>query len=221
MNYTQLVSAVESTLENTFETADMNRFIEQCERRVFNAVQFPSQRRNVTGDTTAGNNYLAAPTDFLSVYSLSVTDPTTGAYDFLLNKDVNFLREAYPVPTDTGKPRFYALFGPATTQAGTLTAELSFMLAPTPALAYEMELHYFAYPESIVTSGTSWLGDNYDPVLLYGTIVEAYVFLKGSKDLMDKYDQMFRDALVQAKRLGDGLERSDSYRSGQYREAVK
>lgn len=220
MTYDELVAAVSSTLENTFETVDMNRFIQQCERRVFNAVQFPSQRRNVTGATTAGNKYLAAPTDFLSAYSLSVEDLLTGAYDFLLNKDVNFLREAYPVPTDTGKPRFYALFGPATTQAGAATAELSFMLAPTPDAAYTVELHYFAYPESIVTAGTSWLGDNYDPVLLYGTIVEAYTFLKGSTDVMAKYDQMFKDALTQAKRLGDGLERGDAYRDGQYKQKV-
>lgn len=176
-------------------------------------MQFPALKKNVTGTTTSGNKYLACPDDFLASYSLAVIAPVTGEYSYLLNKDVNFLRQAYPNPTDTGSPRYYAIFGP---QSGN-PDELTFMLAPTPDNAYSVELHYFYYPESIVTAGTSWLGDNFDPVLLYGTLIEAYTFMKGETDLLQLYDAKYKEALNLAIRLGDGLERRDSYRNGQFR----
>jgi hypothetical protein len=215
VNYAQLVGAVSDYTENTFPTVDMNTFIQQAEQRIYNTIQFPSLRKNVTGLTTASNKYLACPQDFLSVYSMAVF-PTGGEYTYLLNKDVNFIREAYPQPTDTATPKYYALFGP---QSSLLT-ELTFILGPTPDAAYNVELHYFYYPESIVTAGTSWLGDNFDTVLLYGTLVEAYTYMKGEQDMMALYDGKYKEALALAKRLGDGLERSDAYRSGQYRQAV-
>ena len=215
MNYAQLVVAVSDYTENTFPTVDMDTFIKQAEQRIYNTIQFPSLRKNVTGLTTASNKYLACPQDFLSVYSMAVF-PTGGEYTYLLNKDVNFIREAYPQPTDTATPKYYALFGPQST----LLTELTFILGPTPDAAYNVELHYFYYPESIVTAGTSWLGDNFDTVLLYGTLVEAYTFMKGEQDMMALYDGKYKEALALAKRLGDGLERQDAYRSGQYRQAV-
>jgi hypothetical protein len=214
MNYTQLVTAVSDYTENTFETSEMNTFIQQAEQRIYNTVQFPSLRKNVTGTITANNKYLSCPLDYLSTFSLAVVD-ATGAYEYLLNKDVNFIRQAYPQPTDTAIPKYYALFGPNSAVAN----ELSFILGPTPDATYSVELHYFYYPESIVTAGTSWLGDNFDTVLLYGTLVEAYTFMKGEADMMTLYDGKYKEALALAKRLGDGLERSDSYRSGQYRQA--
>jgi hypothetical protein len=214
MNYTQLVTAVSDYTENTFQTSEMNTFINQAEQRIYNSVQFPSLRKNVTGTITANNKYLSCPLDYLSTFSLAVVD-ATGAYEYLLNKDVNFIRQAYPQPTDTAIPRYYALFGPNSAVAN----ELSFILGPTPDATYTVELHYFYYPESIVTAGTSWLGDNFDSVLLYGTLVEAYTFMKGETDMMQLYDGKYKEALQLAKRLGDGLERSDSYRSGQYRAA--
>ena len=216
MNYAALVSAVSSYTENTFPTVDMNLFITQAEKRIYNAVQIPSLRKNVTGGTTANNKYLQCPTDFLSVFSLAAINPTTGAYTFLLNKDVNFIREAYPKPTSTGAPKFYAIFGPRSDNE----AELTFILGPTPDAIYSTELHYFYYPESIVTASNTWLSDNYDPVLLYGTLVEAYIYMKGEQDMVVLYNTKFGEALTQLKRLGDGLERQDAYRSGQARVPV-
>jgi hypothetical protein len=215
MNYAALVTAVSDYTENTFPTADMNTFIKQAEQRIYNTVQFPSLRKNVTGVTSPTNKYLACPDDFLSSYSLAVIN-TDGSYSYLLNKDVNFIREAYPQPTDTATPKYYALFGP---QSGNAT-ELTFILGPTPDAVYTMELHYFFYPESIVTATTTWLGDNFDTVLLYGTLVEAYTYMKGEQDMMALYDSKYKEALGLAKRLGDGLERQDAYRSGQYRQKV-
>ena len=215
MNYAQLVVAVSDYTENTFQTTDMNTFIQQAEQRIYNTIQFPSLRKNVTGVTATGNKYLACPGDFLSVYSMAVY-PTVGEYSYLLNKDVNFIREAYPQPTDTSTPKYYALFGPQSTNE----AELTFILGPTPDAIYNVELHYFYYPTSIVTASTTWLGDNFDTVLLYGTLVEAYTFMKGEQDMMALYDGKYKEALALAKRLGDGLERQDSYRSGQYRQKV-
>ena len=215
MNYAQLVVAVSDYTENTFPVADMNTFIQQAEQRIYNTIQFPSLRKNVTGSTSSSNKYLSCPTDFLSVYSMAVF-PTGGEYIYLLNKDVNFIREAYPQPTDTATPKYYALFGPQSANE----AELTFILGPTPDASYNVELHYFYYPQSIVTAGTSWLGDNFDTVLLYGTLVEAYTYMKGEQDMMALYDGKYKEALALAKRLGDGLERQDSYRSGQYRQAV-
>ena len=220
MNYAELVVAVTDYTENTVPTANMNTFITQAEQRIYNTVQFPSLRKNVTGITASGNKYLSCPSDFLSSFSMAVID-ASGNYEYLLNKDVNFIRQAYPQPTDTALPKYYALFGPTTTSGATpvVTNELSFILGPTPDSAYNVELHYYYYPESIVTASTTWLGDNFDSVLLYGTLVEAYTYMKGEPDIMALYDGKYKEALALAQRLGDGLERSDAYRSGQYRVA--
>lgn len=218
MNYAALVVAISDYTENTFLTADMNTFIKQAEQRIYNTIQFPSLRKNMTGTITANNKYLSCPEDFLSPFSLSVVD-ATGAYSFLLNKDVNFIREAYPIPTDTAIPKYYALFGP-TVSGSVISTELSLILGPTPDATYAVELHYYYYPESIVTASTTWLGDNFDTVLLYGSLVEAITYMKGEADMVALYDGKYKEALMLAKRLGDGLERQDAYRSGQYRQAV-
>ena len=231
MNYTQLVASIEAYTENNFpditladgaiETTkeQIDRFIQQAEQRIYNNVQFPFLRKNMTGNIQSGNKYLQAPNDYLATYSLAVID-SSGNYEYLLNKDVNFIRQAYPNPTtDTGIPKYYALFGPALSGA-TITTELTFILGPTPNTNYTAELHFYYYPESIVTSGTSWLGDNFDTVLLYGSLVEAYTFMKGEPDMITLYNQKYVEALALAKRLGDGMERQDAYRSGQYRQAV-
>ncbi len=222
MNYAALSAAIQDYTQN-YETefvANIPVFVKQAEQRIYNTVQFPSLRKNVTGSTTTNNKYLSCPDDFLSTYSLAVIDGT-GAYEYLLNKDVNFIRQAYPQPTDTAIPKYYALFGPTTTSGGSpvITNELSFILGPTPDAAYSVELHYYYYPESITVaaSGQTWLGDNFDTVLLYGSLVEAYTFMKGEADMMALYDGKYKEALMLAKRLGDGLERSDAYRSGQAR----
>jgi len=218
VNYTELVTAVSDYTENTFPTADMNTFIKQAEQRIYNSVQFPSIRKNVTGVTSTNNKYLACPNDFLAVYSMAVIDGT-GMYEYLLNKDVNFIRQAYPSPTDTAIPKYYALFGP-TVVSNVITNELSFILGPTPDAVYNVELHYYYYPESIVTAATTWLGDNFDSVLLYGTLVEAITYMKGEADMVTLYNGKYTEALALAKRLGDGMERQDAYRSGQFRQAV-
>ena len=303
MNYTQLSNAIQAYTENTEAdfVANIPVFVQQAEERIFNSVQFPSLRQNVTGTTTTNNKYLQCPTDFLAVYSLAIIN-ASGEYEYLLNKDVNFIRQAYPQPTDTGLPRYYALFGPRSDNP----TELTFLLGPTPDAAYGAELHYFFYPPSIVQSpvatlgaitggsaytagtyfdvpltggsgsgalatitvaggavtavtitdgglqygvantlsaaaaniggtgsgfsvpvasvtnagGTSWLGDNFDPVLLYASLVEAYTYMKGEADMMTLYNQKFMEALALAKRLGDGMERQDAYRSGQFRQKV-
>jgi hypothetical protein len=228
MNYTQLTAAITDYTQN-YEAdfvANIPVFVKQAEQRIYNSVQFPSLRRNVTGSVSASNKYLSCPNDFLSVYSLAVItgvtggNLNTGSYEYLLNKDVNFIRQAYPSPNDIGVPKYYALFGPTVSGAG-ISDELSFILGPTPDAAYDVELHYYYYPESITVAadGQTWLGDNFDTVLLYGSLVEAYTFMKGENDMMALYDTKYKEALALAKRLGDGLERSDAYRSGQYRAA--
>jgi hypothetical protein len=231
MNYTTLYNTIQSYTENQFPdvylasgatvsaTTQINTFITQAEQRIYNSVQFPSLRKNVTGTTTSSNKYLSCPGDFLATYSMAVVD-ATGAYEYLLNKDVNFIRQAYPTPTDTAIPKYYALFGP-TVSGVTISNELSFILGPTPDTVYTIELHYYYYPESITTvaSGQTWLGDNFDTVLLYGSLVEAYSFMKGEVDIIAGYDAKYKEALAMAQRLGDGMERSDAYRSGQYRQA--
>jgi hypothetical protein len=232
MTYDELFANIQAYTENTFpETytasgtpvstkTQIDTFIRQAEQRIFNTVQFPSLRKNVTGTLTTGNKYLSCPTDFLSTYSLAVIN-TDGSYEFLLNKDVNFIRQAYPQPTDQATPKYYALFGPTVTNT-TITNELSFIVGPTPDSGYSVELHYYYYPTSIVDSsdGHTWLGDNFDSVLLYGSLVEAYTFMKGETDLVTLYNTKYNEALAMAKRLGDGMERQDAYRSGQYRQAV-
>jgi hypothetical protein len=218
MNYTALSNAIQAYTENTEANfiAEIPVFVQQAEQRIYNSMQFPSIRKNVTGATTASNKYLACPSDFLAVYSMAVVDGT-GAYEYLLNKDVNFIRQSYPVPTDTGLPRYYALFGPQSNDVN----ELSFIIGPTPDASYVVELHYYYYPPSITLAPfTSWLGDNFDSVLLYGSLVEAYTYMKGETDMMTLYNQKFMEAMALAKRLADGMERQDAYRSGQFRQRV-
>lgn len=237
MNYTELKKAIRGYVENDFPTItftdsattwlsddQLATFVEQAEQRIFNSVQFPSIRKNVTGNTSANNSYLACPTDFLAPYSMAVID-ATGRYHYLLNKDVNFIREAYPIPTgsgNTGRPRHYAIFGPYVASS-TISDELTFLLGPTPDASYSVELHYYYYPESITVAGDgqTWLGDNFDTVLLYGALREAYFFIKAEQDMMAKVEEKYTEALALAKRLGDGMERQDAYRSGQVRYPVK
>jgi hypothetical protein len=298
MNYVTLYQTIQNYAENTESlfVSSIPTFVQQAEERIFNMIQFPSLRKNVTGTLTSGNQYLSLPNDFLSTYSLAVN--TANGYEYLLNKDVNFIRQAYPKATDTGTPQYYALFGPQYT----LNTELSVILGPTPDSSYAVELHYFFYPASIVqgiitllgtitggtlytsgtytnvpltggsgagavatitivagivtgvtltnggnfyivgdtlsfnaanigvgsgsgfsipvtavnnTTGTSWLGDNFDPVLLYGAMREAMIFMKGEQDMVTYYEQKFTEAVSLAKRLGDGLERGDAFRDGQ------
>jgi hypothetical protein len=228
-----LSAQVQAFTENTFpdsflasggtvsSATQIAQFVKLAEQRIYNTVQFPSLRKNVTGSTSTANKYLSSPPDFLAVYSMAVIDGD-GRYEYLLNKDVNFIRQAYPNPTSTGIPKYYALFGPTTTNTipPTLTNELSFIMGPTPDAVYGIELHYFFYPESIVTAGTTWLGDNFDSVLLYGALVEAAIFMKAEAETLITYQKKYEDALMQAKRLGDGMERTDAYRTGQFRQAV-
>jgi len=218
LNYTELSAALVAYTENTGQDFADNipTFVQQAEMRIYNIVQLPALRKNMMGVVTADNKYLSAPNDFLSVFSLAVIDGT-GEYQYMLDKDVNFIRAAYPTPTATGVPKYYAIFGSQSNQA----TELSFILGPTPDDDYEVELHYFYYPESIVTAETTWLGDNFDPVLLYGSLVEAYTYMKGEADLLALYGQKYMEALAILKGLGDGKQRQDAYRSGQTRIAVK
>ena len=220
MNYATLNTLIQQYTEN-YETsfvANIPVFVQQAEQRIYNNVQFPSLRKNVTGVTTANNKYLACPSDFLAVYSMAMVDGTlaTGTYEYLLNKDVNFIRQSYPQANDIGIPKYYAFFGPQSNDVN----ELSFILGPTPDAVYPVELHYYYYPQSIVTASTSWLGDNFDSVLLYGSLVEAYAYMKGDAETMGVYNQKYMEALALAKRLGDGMERQDAYRSGQFRQKV-
>lgn len=304
MNYAALSQAIQDYTQN-YESnfvANIPVFVQQTEERIYNTVQLPPLRKNVTGKLQTGNKYLSSPEDFLSVFSLATIDGD-GNFEYLLNKDVNFLRAAYPKATDTGAPKYYALFGP-TVASGDITNELSFIIGPTPDSSYDVELHYYYYPLSIVSgiikpfglgftnggsyidgtytnvpfyygdvnstpdvfatvnisggsiqyiqvtsggaaylvgekltaytttffggdaiigivtdiynpSGTSWLGDNYSPALLYGSLVEAYTFMKGEQDMMTYYQTKFQEALSQLNRLGTGLERGDAYRDGQ------
>ena len=281
MNYSQLSAAIQAYTENTDTdfVAQIPVFVKQAEQRINNSVQVANLRKNVTGNTTAGNKYVECPTDFLSTYSLAlypVATPTatgtaaaftvvvssatdivagmyvsgtgigTGAvvstivgttvtltiantatvsgtltfqgdYVYLLNRDVNFIRQAYPNPLQRAKPKHYAIFGPRSTDPN----ELTFIVGPTPDAAYGVELHYYYYPESIVTASTSWLGDNFDTVLLYGSLVEAYTYMKGEADMMALYDGKYKEALVLLKNLGDAKQRGDAYQDGQVRLPVR
>jgi hypothetical protein len=243
MNYSDLFDTIKSYVENDFPSISftntsgvasgttvtsveqVNTFIQQAEQRIYNVAQPPALRKNVNGSFTANNKYLNLPSNFLSVFSLAVyTTPSLGndsPQAFLLNKDVNFLRESYPSPTDTGVPQYYALFG-SNTGFNVPTSPKSFtlMVAPTPDQSYVVELHYFYYPESIVTAGTSWLGDNFDSVLLYGSLLEAYTYMKGEPQLLAEYKSRYDEALALYKQLSDGKERQDAYRSGQVRVPV-
>jgi hypothetical protein len=211
MNYTQLVDEIESYTENTFQIADINTFITQAEQRIYNSVQLPALRKNVTGNLTLGNKYLATPSDWLSTFSLAVIN-ANNEYLYLLNKDVNFIRQSFP-DTDAefyGQPQYYAVFDNNT-----------FIVGPTPDASYNAELHYFYYPESITTAGTSWIGDNFSSVLLYGSLLEAYTYLKGEQDVMAEYQKRYDDAMQLLIQLGDGKNRQDAYRSGQVRVPVR
>lgn len=215
MNYAELTAAIEDYTENTFTSTELATFTKQAEQRIYNTVQLPNLRKNVTGTTTSGNKYLACPSDFLSTYSLAIVN-TDGSYEYLLNKDVNFIRQAYPTPSDTGTPAHYAIFGPDSSNDN----ELTFILGPTPDAAYTAELHYFYYPESIVTAGTSWLGDNFDSCLLNACLLEAITFMKGEPDMVKLYQDRYAQSIALLKNLGDGKDRQDAYRSGQTRTQV-
>jgi hypothetical protein len=222
MDYNTLFSQIQTYTENIFPdtylangstisyTTQINTFIQQAEERIYNTVQIPSLRKNVTGNCSPTTAYLGCPNDYLSTYSMAVIQ-ADGTYEYLLNKDVNYIRQAYPSPTARGLPRYYALFGSRLNDPN----ELAFLLGPSPDAIYSIELHYFYYPESIVTAGTSWLGDNYSPALLYGALVEAYTYMKGETDMLLAYNTKYNEALQQLNRLGTGLERGDAYRDGQ------
>lgn len=218
MNYSDLKENIQDIVENTFTDDQLAMFTQQAEQKIFNSVQFAALRKNANATLTAGNKYLAAPGDFLSVFSLAVVDGD-GDFSYLLNKDVNFIREAYPSASTEGTPKYYAIFGPATTNAvpPAITNELSFILGPTPDTGYNVELHYFYYPESIVTAGTTWLGDNFDSALLNGALLEAIRFIKGDPEMITVYEKMYTQSVALLKMLGDGKERQDSYRSGQFK----
>ena len=211
LTYAQLVVQIQDYTENTFTVTDINNFIQQAEQRIYNTVQLPALRKNVTGSLSSGNKYLAMPTDWLATFSLAVIN-TSNEYNYLLNKDVNFIRQSFP-DTDSdfyGEPQYYAVFDNAT-----------FIVGPTPDANYSSELHYFYYPESIVTASTTWVGNNFSSVLLYGSLLEAYTYMKGEKDVMMEYQKRYDDAMVLLKQLGDGKDRQDAYRSGQVRYPVQ
>lgn len=217
MNYTELKTAVEDSTENTFSATDFAILTKLAEQKIYNSVQLPALRKNMTGTLSAGNKYLAAPNDFLSVFSLAVFPTAGGEYLYLIDKDVNFIREAFPNPTTTGTPKYYAIFGPVYN----LPTELTFILGPTPSAGFSAELHYFYYPESIVTANTSWLGDNFDSVLFNAVMVEAGRFMQTEQDIMGMYQKQFDESFVLLKNLGDGKNRMDAYRNGQVRNPVK
>jgi len=211
MNYTELVDAIQSYTEDEYPTADINLFIQQAEERIFNSVQIPDLRKNVTGTMTAGSKYLNVPSDWLATFSLAVID-TDNSYTYLLNKDVNFIRESFPDTDNTfyKKPEYYAVFDDTT-----------FILGATPDAAYDSELHYYYYPQSIVIAGTSWLGDNFDSTLLYGSLLEAATYLKADADTITNYNNRYKEAMDLIQNLGEGKNRRDAYRSGQARIPVK
>jgi len=226
MNYAQLFEAIKGYVENDFpdtswtdsagtgtvtytSTEQINTFIQQAEERVFNSVQLLDLRKNVTGNCTAGNKYLSVPSDWLANFSMAVVD-NDGNYEYLLNKDVNYIRQAFPNPNTQGLPSHYAYFD-----------ENSYILGPTPDDDYTVELHYFYYPPSIVTAGTSWLGDNFETVLLYGALLEAYTFMKGEADVIAGYQKRYDEALAMLKQLGEGKNRIDMYRTEQVRYPVR
>lgn len=220
MNYDQLVEAIKGYTENDFpdtigsggmtSTEQINTFIQNAEERIFNSVQLLDLRKNVTGNCTANNRYLSVPSDWLATFSIAVINPNTGNYTYLLNKDVNYLREAFPNPNVTGSPTHYAFFDVD-----------SFILGPTPDQNYPVELHYFYYPQSITVSGTSWLGDNFESALLYGSLLEAYTFMKGEADIIAQYQKRYDEAMAMLKQLGEGKNRQDMYRTPQVRYPVR
>lgn len=216
MDYASLRVAVEDAVENTFTDSDFATMTKLAEQRIYNSVQLPALRKNETGTLTQGNSYLSAPSDFLSVFSLAVIS-STGSYSYLLDKDVNFIRESFPNPNVQGVPKYYAIFGPRSTDP----RELSFILGPTPNAALTVELHYFYYPESIVTANTTWLSDNFDSALFNAVMVEAARWMKQEADIVAIMDKEYQQSMALLKNLGDGKNRQDAYRSGQLRLSVK
>tara|TARA_R100001594_G_scaffold73953_1_gene108527 strand:+ start:2319 stop:2999 length:681 start_codon:yes stop_codon:yes gene_type:complete len=226
VNYAELLETIKGYCENDFpdtsftndagelvsltSTEQVNRFIKQSEQKIYNSVQILALKKNVVGSLTLNNQYMRVPTDWLADFSLAVIHPTTGAYNYLLSKDVNYIREAFPNPTSTGTPTHYALF-----------SDVSFIVGPTPDQNYEAELHYFYYPETIITAGNSWLGDNYDSALLYGCLIEAHIFMKGEADTYQYYTQRYNESIVGLKQLSEGKNRQDAYRTEQARYQVK
>lgn len=223
MNFTQLKDAIQAYTQNYEQefVDNLPLFIEQAEQRIYNTVQLANLRKNMTGSLSTNNKYLSAPDDFLSVYSLAVIDQL-GDYYYLKNVDVNYIRQIYPSASATALPKYYAIFGP-TVAGATISDELSFIVGPTPNAAYSVELHYYYYPESITTAadGRTWLGDNFDSALLYGSLVEAYTFMKGEQDLMAVYDTKYKEALALLKNLGDAKQRGDAYLDGQVKLKVQ
>ena len=226
MNYATLFETIKGYVENDFpnttwtdsagtgtvtltSTEQINTFIQEAEQRIYNMVQLLDLRKNVTGNVTVNNPYLAVPTDWLANFSLAIIT-ASGRYEYLINKDVNFIRESFPIPSVTALPTHYAFFD-----------ENSYILGPTPDANYAVELHYFYYPQSIVTAGTSWLGDNFDSVLLYGSLLEAYTFMKGEPEIIANYQQRYGEALAMLKQLGEGKNRQDMYRTQQIRQPVR
>ena len=219
MNYTELTASIKAYCENDFPQAvgaggltsaeQIARFVQQAEQRIYNSIQFPALRKNVTGNATLNNKYLATPVDWLATFSLARIN-ADGSYEYLLNKDVNYIREAFPFPAVSGAPTHYAIFD-----------ENTFILGPTPDASYSMELHYFYYPQSIVTAGTSWLGDNLDSLLFYGSLLEAAAFMKSEPDTVKNYMERYNEAFMMGKQLGEGKDRQDMYRTPQVRYPVK
>jgi hypothetical protein len=218
MNYTELTAAIKGYCENSFPdtvtsfttATQIATFVGNAEERIYNSVQLPALRKNVTGTMTANNKYLTVPSDWLSNFSMAVIDPVSGDYSYLLDKDVNFIRESFPNPTSTGKPTHYSIFDVD-----------SYLVGPTPDAAYAVELHYFYYPESIVTAGTTWLGDNFESVLLYGSLLEAVAFMKDETEVLTNYTARYTEAMGILKQLAEGKNRSDAYRNGQIRVPIK
>ena len=215
MNYTELKTQIKDICENNFADVSLDMFTRQAEQKIYNTVQLANLRKNVTGVMQSGNKYLSTPEDFLSPYSLAVIK-ANGEYLYLLNKDVNFMREAYPNPTSTGLPKHYGIFGPVSSNVN----ELSVVLGPTPDASYSVELHYFYYPPSIVDAETTWLGDNFDSALLNGALIEALRYMKGEAADTAVYDKLYAQAIGLLKNFGDGKQRMDAYRDGQYRMPV-
>jgi len=211
MNYTELVQAIKDYTENEETTfvSQIPTFVRQAEERIYRSVMIPELRKNATASTSAGNQYLARPSDFLSVFSIAVVDGD-GNYNYLLDKDVNFIREAYPTSATQALPQFYGQFdGDDTLGSG------NFILGPTPDADYTVELHYYFDPPSIVSTGTSWLGDNAEAALLYGCLIEAYTYMKGEADMLNLYEQRYQEALAQLGGVGIRSMR-DNYRDGEF-----
>ena len=204
VNYTELKTNINDVCEQTFTDDELKLFTQQAEQKIYNTVQLPALRKNQTGTLTSGNEYLTMPSDMLFVYSLAIISGSN--YVYLLNKDVNFIREAYPNPDTTGTPVHYALFD-----------QNSLIIGPTPDANYSSEIHFGYYPESIVTAGTTWLGDEFDIALFNGALVEAIRFQKGEADMVALYEKLFLEAVAALKNIADGKLRADAYRSGQVR----